>query len=217
MGMSSALTIYNDVFGLRERPFTLLPDPDFLFWSENHTRAYAMLEYGMLTHSPITVITGEIGAGKTTLLRGLLDSLNRDQVVIGNIVTTQLDADDTLRMVAAAFGVRAKEQQKSELLMNLEAYFVSQISQGKRCLLIVDEAQNLSARAVEELRMLSNFQFGNQSLLQTFVVGPGGLTLEVRTVSVTGPPEGCERARAGLCEAVFDGSGGAVDPRPAAR
>ena len=67
MSMTSTLTIYNDHFGLAERPFTLLPDPDFLYWSESHTRAYAMLEYGMLTHAPITVITGEIGAGKTTL------------------------------------------------------------------------------------------------------------------------------------------------------
>ena len=72
MGMTSTLAIYTDHFGLNERPFTLLPDPDFLYWSEIHTRAYAMLEYGMLTHAPITVITGEIGAGKTTLLRHLL-------------------------------------------------------------------------------------------------------------------------------------------------
>ena len=71
------LRIYNDHFGLAERPFTLLPDPDFLYWSENHTRAYAMLEYGMLTHAPITVITGEIGAGKTTLLRHLLEACPR--------------------------------------------------------------------------------------------------------------------------------------------
>ena len=75
--MTSTLKIYNDHFGLAERPFTLLPDPDFLYWSESHTRAYVMLEYGMLTHAPITVITGEIGAGKTTLLRHLLRSLPR--------------------------------------------------------------------------------------------------------------------------------------------
>ena len=92
-------------------------------------------------------------------------------MVIGNLVTTQLDAEDTLRMVGSAFGVRVKDQNKSEMLMTLEAFFVSQAAQGKRCLLIVDEAQNLSARAVEELRMLSNFQFGSQALLQTFLVG----------------------------------------------
>jgi general secretion pathway protein A len=163
--------MYEQFYGLATKPFQLNPDPNFYFGSKQHRRAKAYLDYGVLRNDGFIVVTGEIGAGKTTLLRGLLDSLNRDQVVIGNIVTTQLDAEDTLRMVAAAFGVRANDIAKSELLMSLEAFFVSQISQGKRCLLIVDEAQNLSARAVEELRMLSNFQFGSQSLLQTFVVG----------------------------------------------
>ena len=163
--------MYEQFYGLHSKPFQLSPDPSFYFGSKQHRRAKAYLDYGVLRNDGFIVITGEIGAGKTTLLRGLLDSLNRDQVVIGNLVTTQLDADDTLRMVAAAFGVHARGTQKSELLMDLEAFFVSQISQGKRCLLIVDEAQNLTARAVEELRMLSNFQFNNQSLLQTFVVG----------------------------------------------
>ncbi|MBN8506539.1 MAG: AAA family ATPase [Burkholderiales bacterium] len=163
--------MYEQFYGLNSKPFQLSPDPNFYFGSKQHRRAKAYLDYGVLRNDGFIVITGEIGAGKTTLLRGLLDSLNSDQVVIGNLVTTQLDADDTLRMVAAAFGVRARGSQKSELLMDLEGFFVSQVSQGKRCLLIVDEAQNLRPRAVEELRMLSNFQFNNQSLLQTFVVG----------------------------------------------
>ncbi len=163
--------MYEAFYGLSSKPFQLSPDPTFYFGSKQHRRAKAYLDYGVLRNDGFIVITGEIGAGKTTLLRGLLDSLNRSNVVIGNLVTTQLDAEDTLRMVGAAFGVRVKDLPKSELLMTLEAFFVSQVSQGKRCLLVVDEAQNLSARAVEELRMLSNFQFGNQSLLQTFLVG----------------------------------------------
>jgi len=163
--------MYEAFYGLSSKPFQLSPDPNFYFGSKQHRRAKAYLDYGVLRNDGFIVITGEIGAGKTTLLRGLLDSLNRSNVVIGNLVTTQLDAEDTLRMVGAAFGVRVKDLPKSELLMTLEAFFVNQTSQGKRCLLIVDEAQNLSARAVEELRMLSNFQFGNQSLLQTFLVG----------------------------------------------
>ncbi len=163
--------MYESFYGLSSKPFQLSPDPSFYFGSKQHRRAKAYLDYGVLRNDGFIVITGEIGAGKTTLLRGLLDSLNRSNVVIGNLVTTQLDAEDTLRMVGAAFGVRVKDLPKSELLMTLEAYFVNQASQGKRCLLIVDEAQNLSARAVEELRMLSNFQFSNQSLLQTFLVG----------------------------------------------
>jgi general secretion pathway protein A len=163
--------MYEAFYGLSSKPFQLSPDPNFYFGSKQHRRAKAYLDYGVLRNDGFIVITGEIGAGKTTLLRGLLDSLNRSNVVIGNLVTTQLDAEDTLRMVGSAFGVRVKDLPKSEVLMTLEAFFVSQTSQGKRCLLIVDEAQNLTARAVEELRMLSNFQFSNQSLLQTFLVG----------------------------------------------
>lgn len=163
--------MYEAFYGLSSKPFQLSPDPNFYFGSKQHRRAKAYLDYGVLRNDGFIVITGEIGAGKTTLLRGLLDSLNRSNVVIGNLVTTQLDAEDTLRMVGSAFGVRLKDLPKSEVLMTLEAFFVSQTTQGKRCLLIVDEAQNLSARSVEELRMLSNFQFGNQSLLQTFLVG----------------------------------------------
>ena len=163
--------MYESFYGLTSKPFQLNPDPNFYFGSKQHRRAKAYLDYGVLRNDGFIVITGEIGAGKTTLLRGLLESLSGSKVVIGNLVTTQLDAEDTLRLVGASFGVRVKDLPKSELLMALEAFFVSQTSQGKRCLLIVDEAQNLTARAVEEMRMLSNFQFGNHSLLQTFLVG----------------------------------------------
>ena len=117
------------------------------------------------------VITGEIGAGKTTVLRSLIEGLSGSNVVAGHLVTTQLGAEDTLRMVGAAFGFRVKDVPKSELLITLEAFLISQTSKGKRCLLVVDEAQNLSPKAVEELRMLSNFQFGNQALLQSFLIG----------------------------------------------
>jgi general secretion pathway protein A len=104
--MTSTLKIYNDHFGLAERPFTLLPDPDFLYWSESHTRAYTMLEYGMLTHAPITVITGEIGAGKTTLLRHLLRSLPED-FTVGLISNAQGNRGELLHWVLMALGVPA--------------------------------------------------------------------------------------------------------------
>ena len=104
--MTSTLRIYNDHFGLTERPFTLLPDPDFLYWSESHTRAYTMLEYGMLTHAPITVITGEIGAGKTTLLRHLLRSLPED-FTVGLISNAQGNRGELLHWVLMALGVPA--------------------------------------------------------------------------------------------------------------
>ena len=163
--------MYEAFYGLSSKPFQLNPDPNFYFGSKQHSRAKAYLEYGVSRHEGFVVITGEIGAGKTMTLRALIDGLHGSDVVIGHLVTTQLDAEDTLRMVGAAFGFKVKDVAKSELLVTLEAFLLSQTSQGKRCLLIVDEAQNLTLRAVEELRMLSNFQYGNQALLQTFLVG----------------------------------------------
>ncbi len=163
--------MYEAFYGLTSKPFQLNPDPSFYFGSKQHRRAKAYLEYGLLRNEGFIVITGEIGAGKTTIVRGLLDSMDPNSVTAANLVSTQLDAEDTLRMVGAAFGVRVKDVSKADLLMALEAFLVTQVSEGKRSLLIVDEAQNLTPRAVEELRMLSNFQFGNQALLQTFLVG----------------------------------------------
>jgi general secretion pathway protein A len=163
--------MYESHYGLSSKPFQLNPDPAFYYASKQHRRAKAYLDYGVLRNEGFIVITGEIGAGKTTIVRGLLDSLDPSKVVAGNVVSTQLEADDTLRMVAAAFGVKTKDTAKADLLMALEAFLIGQTMQGKRCLLIVDEAQNLSPPAVEELRMLSNFQFGNQALLQSFLVG----------------------------------------------
>jgi general secretion pathway protein A len=163
--------MYEAFYGLTSKPFQLIPDPKFYFGSKQHSRAKAYLEYGVSRNEGFVVITGEIGAGKTTILRTLIDSLHGSNVVTGHLVTTQLGAEDTLRMVGAAFGFKVKDVPKSELLITLEAFLISQTSQGKRCLLIVDEAQNLSMRAVEELRMLSNFQFGNQALLQSFLIG----------------------------------------------
>lgn len=163
--------MYEAFYGLTGKPFQLNPDPSFYFGSKQHRRAKAYLEYGIQRNEGFIVITGEVGAGKTTIVRGLLESLDPNSVVAANLVSTQLDAEDTLRMVGAAFGVSVRDISKSDLLMSIEAFLVTQISQGKRCLLIVDEAQNLTARAVEELRMLSNFQFGKQALLQTFLVG----------------------------------------------
>ena len=163
--------MYEAFYGLKSKPFQLNPDPNFYFASKQHRRARAYLEYGVSRNEGFIVITGEIGAGKTMVLRSLIDSLSGSNVVTGHLVTTQLGAEDTLRMVGAAFGFRVKDVPKSELLITLEAFLISQTSKGKRCLLIVDEAQNLTPRAVEELRMLSNFQFGNQALLQSFLVG----------------------------------------------
>ncbi|MDR1936635.1 MAG: XrtA-associated ATPase [Candidatus Accumulibacter sp.] len=163
--------MYESYFGLTSKPFQLNPDPNFYFGSKQHRRATAYLEYGLHQNEGFIVVTGEVGAGKTTIVRGLLNKLDTTKVVAAQLVSTQLDAEDTLRMVAAAFGVRTKSSNKSDVLLALEAFLVDVARQGKRCLLIVDEAQNLTPHAVEELRMLSNFQFETQGLLQSFLIG----------------------------------------------
>ena len=163
--------MYEAFYGFTGKPFQLNPDPQFYFDSRQHRRAMSFVEYGLHQGEGFIVITGEVGAGKTTLVRNLLANLDSRQVIAANLVSTQLDAEDTLRMVAAAFGIRTKELAKSELLLSLEALLASHASQARRCLLIVDEAQNLAAQAVEELRMLSNFQLGTRALLQSFLVG----------------------------------------------
>jgi general secretion pathway protein A len=163
--------MYEAFYGLSSKPFLLSPDPNFYFGSKQHSRARAYLEYGISCNEGFVIVTGEIGAGKTTILRTLIEGMHGSNVIIGQLVTTQLDAEDTLRMVGAAFGFNVKGIPKSELLIALEAFLLSKVSKGQHCLLIVDEAQNLTMRAVEELRMLSNFQFGNKALLQSFLIG----------------------------------------------
>jgi putative secretion ATPase (PEP-CTERM system associated) len=163
--------MYESHFGLSAKPFQLNPDPDFFFGSRGHKRALAYLEYGLHQGEGFIVITGDVGAGKTTLLRGLLRRIQNDAIVPVQIVSTQVDSDDLLRLVAAAFGLPSAGEDKSTLLTRLQQHFEALNDQGRRALLIVDEAQNLSQGAVEELRMLSNFQVGTRSLVQSFLVG----------------------------------------------
>jgi putative secretion ATPase (PEP-CTERM system associated) len=163
--------MYEAYFGLRGKPFQLNPDPSFFYGSRGHRRAMAYLEYGLHQNEGFIVITGEVGAGKTLLVRSLLEKLDSKKIVAANLVSTQIDADDILRLVAASFGIPSKHLSKSDLLLAIEAFLVSTTAAGKRALLIVDEAQNLTQKAVEELRMLSNFQLEVHALLQSFLVG----------------------------------------------
>ncbi len=163
--------MYETFFGLTGKPFQLNPDPAFFYGSRGHKRAFAYLQYGVHQGEGFIIVTGEVGAGKTTLVRSLLEQIDPNRLVAAQLVTTQLDAEDLLRAIAMAFGLATKAIDKAQLLAELEAFLVSLVPQGKRALLIVDEAQNLSGRAIEELRMLSNFQLGNQGLLQSFLVG----------------------------------------------
>ena len=163
--------MYESYYALTGKPFQLNPDPAFYFGSRGHKRAFAYLQYGVYQSEGFIVITGEVGAGKTTIVRSLFEQLDRDRLVAAQLVSTQLDADDVLRSVSAAFGLPAKAVDKATLLASLEAFLCQLAIDGKRALLVVDEAQNLTPRAVEELRMLSNFQLGEQALLQSFLIG----------------------------------------------
>lgn len=163
--------MYESYYGLSAKPFQLRPDPHFFFGSKGHKRAMAYLEYGLSQGEGFIVITGEVGAGKTTLVRNLLNRLPLDQIVAAHIVNTSLDPEDTLRMVVSAFNLPYEGASKAELLNRLEQFLRNVDRQGKRALLVIDEAQNLNARTVEELRMLSNFQTDDRSLLQTFLLG----------------------------------------------
>ena len=163
--------MYEDYYRFSAKPFQLNPDPRFFFGSKGHKRAMAYLDYGLSLGEGFIVITGEVGAGKTTLVRNLFRQLDSQNLVAAQLVSTQLDAEDTLRSVAASFGLAHEGLAKSSLLKNLEDFLAAATRQGKRALLVVDEAQNLTARAVEELRMLSNFQNNERSLIQTFLLG----------------------------------------------
>jgi general secretion pathway protein A len=163
--------MYRSFYGFRVKPFQLKPDPNFFFGSKGHNRAMAYLEYGLAQGEGFIVITGDVGAGKTTLVRNLFRKLESGKVLAAQIVNTHLDSEDTLRLVAAAFGLPYENLSKASLLIRLEQFFRKCDQEGKRALLVVDEAQNLSPRTVEELRMLSNFQTEDKPLLQTFLLG----------------------------------------------
>ena len=163
--------MYETYYGLNGKPFQLNPDPEFFFPSRGHARAYAYLQYGLHQSEGFIVVTGDVGAGKTTIVRSLFKRLDPEKVVAAQLVSTQLDAEDLLKSVATAFGVPSRINDKAQLLAQLEAFLTGLVLENRRALLIVDEAQNLTARAVEELRMLSNFQLENRALLQSFLIG----------------------------------------------
>ncbi len=163
--------MYEKYFKLRGQPFQLSPDYRFFFDSRPHRKAFAYLTYGLSKGEGFVVVTGEVGAGKTTLVEYLLSKLRRDQAIVAKVVTTQLGAENLIRMIAAAFGIAQEGADKATVLMRIEAFLTDSYRNKKRPLLIIDEVQNLSHDSLEELRMLSNFQLDAKPLLQTYLVG----------------------------------------------
>ena len=163
--------MYESYYGFTERPFQLSPDPRFFFATSHHQRALSYLQYGLDQGEGFIVITGPIGTGKTTIARNLLSTIGDENIVAAQLVTTKLSPEELLELVAAEFKIPLKGNSKAEVLRSIETFLIQLNKQGKRALLLVDEAQNLPAETVEELRMLSNFQLDDKPLIQSFLLG----------------------------------------------
>ena len=163
--------MYTEFYRLSARPFQLTPDARFFFESTVHRQAMAYLVYGLHHAEGFIIITGEVGAGKTILVDNLLSTIDQSTFVTAKIVTTQLAGDDLLHLVAGGFGIAKEGLAKGSLLQRISDFALAQHRSNKRVLLIVDEAQNLSFEALEELRMLSNIVFDRTMALQSFLLG----------------------------------------------
>ncbi len=162
---------YSEFFGFRERPFTLLPDPDFLLWSRQYRLAFSVLEFGVSSRAPITLLTGAIGCGKTTLLRELLRQLD-NTLTVGLISNAQGGRGDLIQWVLNALGLPFDPAAGYvQLFQKLTDFMLSEYAAGRRMVLVFDEAQNLSQESLEELRMLTNINTGKDELVQLVLVG----------------------------------------------
>lgn len=163
--------MYEDFYGLKTDPFRLSSDHRFSFSHASYSRARASVQYALLRAEGFVMITGGPGTGKTTLIHDLMDDLPRNQFIVGYLASTQLGADDLLRMTAHAFGMDSAAPKKAQILMRLMEFFSQQYRLGLHALLIIDDAQDLATAAMEELRLLNNLQQGGQQLLQIVLLG----------------------------------------------
>lgn len=163
--------MYERFYNLKGKPFQLSPDPRFFFASRTHKRAFSYLRYGLERGEGFIVITGDVGTGKSLLVGRLFSSLRDQNVAAAKVVSTQLEADDLLQVVAADFGLPYEDRTKAQILRDLEGFLRGCAQEQQRALLVVDEAQNLGKRTIEELRMLSNFMLNERPLLQIFLLG----------------------------------------------
>jgi putative secretion ATPase (PEP-CTERM system associated) len=163
--------MFDDFYGLKGRPFQLTPDPAFYFESLTHRKALSYLGYGLAQGEGFVVITGEVGSGKSTLVAHLMSTIDPARLTAAQVVTSKLDGEELVHVVAQAFGLLIEGHDKAMALGAIEGFLHEEARAGRRCLLIVDESQNLEIGALEELRMLSNFQLGSHPLLQTLLLG----------------------------------------------
>lgn len=171
--------LYTEHFNFTERPFSLLPDPDFLFWSTAHTRAFSILEYGLVTRAPLTVVTGEVGTGKTTLVQALLKNID-EEVTVGLISNAQGGRGELLRWVLSALDIPPDPSGDYVILFEQFVDFViSEYAEGRFVVLIIDEAQNLTHEALEELRMLTNINSNKDEVLQLILLGQPELRFKI--------------------------------------
>ena len=162
--------MYENFYGFREKPFSLLPDSGFLYLSSKHRIALTLLEYGLLNQAGFTVISGDIGTGKTTLIRQLLNQIDPG-IKVGLISNTHQTFGDLMQWIALAFNLPHTGKDKVQLYQEFMEFIIQQYAQGQRTVLIVDEAQNLSAETLEELRMLSNINADKDQVLQIILLG----------------------------------------------
>ena len=167
--------MYEKYYGFKERPFQLTPSTHLFYASKLHKRALAYLQYGLSQGEGFIVITGDVGTGKTTIANQLLAQLNQDEIIAKQIVTSKLEPDDLIRMIASCFNLVVTDHSKASYLDAIYNYLKRLHAQHRRALLLVDEAQNLPLAAIEELRMLSNFQLNGKPLLQSFLLGQNEL------------------------------------------
>lgn len=162
--------MYEAHYGFREKPFSINPDPAFLYLSPKHQAALDLLEYGLMTHAGFVVVTGDIGSGKTTLIRYFLEQLGKD-VNVGLLTNTHQSFGELLRWVLFAFNLPNRGKDKVEMFQDFLEFLIAQYAQRKRTVLIVDEAQNMSIETLEELRMLSNINADKDQVLQVILAG----------------------------------------------
>ena len=162
--------MYEDYFGLTDKPFSILPDPGYIYWGRTHSMAYAMLQYGLMNRAGFTVVTGEIGCGKTTLIRQLLSQVD-DELNIGVLSNVRRSDNRLLDWILMEFGQQFGDETYVGLYNRFRNYLIGEYAERGRTILIVDEAQNLGMKNLEELRMLSNINADKDQLLQLVLLG----------------------------------------------